>query len=121
MPCMRITTTLKLDEQQRKQLFDGIGDALELIPGKDRRGLIIDLEDGKSMFVGGVQQENFVFIDMRYYLKFEYHIKKRFTVALFDAIHSVLGTAKECMSMTISEYTNWGGFGDFKDEYYTDE
>lgn len=121
MPYIRISATQKLNEKQQSALVDGLGKALEVIPGKDGRGLIVDLEDGKTMFIGGMKQDNMVFADVRYYSKFEYHIKSKFTVAMFDAISSVLGTSKDRMFLTITEYNSWGGFGNFKDEYYSEE
>ena len=121
MPYIRISTTKKLNDEQQAALVSGLGKAIEVIPGKDGRGLIVDMEDGKTMYSGGVKQDNLVFADVRYYSNFEYHIKKNFTVAVFDAISKVLGTAKDKMFLTITEYNNWGGFGDFRDEYYTEQ
>lgn len=117
---MRVSLTQKLTEEKRKELVDGLGEALGVIPGKDGSMLIADVEDGRTMYVGGRLQDNFVFIDVRYFSRFEYHIKKKFTKAVFDAVHRVLGTAYENMSLNIAELSSWGGFGDFKDEFYSD-
>ncbi|NLL38302.1 MAG: hypothetical protein GX254_01760 [Clostridiales bacterium] len=120
MPYMKVSLTQKLTEEKRKELVDGLGKALGIIPGKDGSMLIADLEEGRTMYVGGKRQEAFAFIDVRYYSRFEYHIKKKFTKAVFDAIHRVLGIAYENMSLNIAELSSWGGFGDFKDEFYSD-
>ena len=118
MPYMKVSLAQKLNEEKQKELVSALGEALETIPGKNRNMLITDIEDGKSLFVGSTRQEDFAFIDVRYYLKFEYHIKKAFTKAVFSAVNKVLGTPYEKMSLNITEFTSWGGFGDFKDEYY---
>lgn len=120
MPYIRISIAKKLTLEKQQELVDGLGEALGRIPGKDGRMLITDLEDGKTMFSGGVKQDDFVFIDARYYSKFEYHIKKEFTEAVFNAVHKTIGTPFEKMSLNITEYSSWGGFGSFKDEYYDD-
>ena len=120
MPYIRLSIAQKLTQEKQEELVKGIGDALSIIPGKDGRGLIVDMEDGKTMYLGGVRQDDLVFVDVRYYSNFEYHIKKNFTVAVFDAINKALGTPKERMSLTITEYNNWGGFGNFKDEFFDD-
>ncbi len=120
MPYMKVSLAERLTEEKRKELVDGLGEALSNIPGKDGSMLMVDLEEGKTMFVGGMRQESFVFIDVRYYSRFEYHIKKKFTKAVFDVINRVLGIAYEKMSLNISELSSWGGFGDFKDEFYSD-
>ncbi|NMA26050.1 MAG: hypothetical protein GX936_10380 [Clostridiales bacterium] len=120
MPYIRISATKKLTCEKQAELVKGLGEALSIIPGKDERGLIVDIEDGKTMFAGGVKQENFVFADVRYFSNFEYHIKKKFTQAVFEAFGSVLGTKPDQAFLNITEYNTWGGFGDFKDEYYND-
>lgn len=120
MPYIRLSISKKLTPGEQEELVNGLGTALSLIPGKDGRGLIVDMEDGKTLFVGGKKQENMVFADVRYYSNFSYQIKKDFTVAVFDAINKTLGTPKDRMFLTITEYNNWGGFGDFRDEYYSD-
>ncbi len=120
MPYIRLSVTQKLSDEKQTELTRGLGEALSVIPGKDARGLIIDLEDGKTMFVGGNRQDNFVFADVRYFSNFEYHIKKQFTQAVLKVFEKVLGTTPDKAFLTITEYNNWGGFGDFKDEYYKD-
>jgi hypothetical protein len=120
MPYIRVSTSQKLTPEKQTELAKGLGEALSLLPGKDGRGLIVDLEDGKTMLVGARRQDNFVFADVRYYSNFEYQIKKKFTAAVFDVFKNVLGTTEDKAFLTITEYNNWGGFGDFKDEYYSD-
>ena len=120
MPYIRLSIAKELAQETQEELVSGIGEALSIIPGKDGRGLIVDMEDGKTLYMGGVKQEDMVFVDVRYFSNFEYHIKKDFTVAVFAAIKKVLGTTEDKMSMTITEYNSWGGFGNFRDEYYAD-
>ena len=120
MPYIRLSVSQKLTQDKQEDLVKGLGEALGKIPGKDGRGLIVDMEDGKTLFAGGVKQDNMVFADVRYYSNFTYQIKRDFTAAVFEAISKVLGTSKDRMFLTITEYNGWGGFGDFKDEYYSD-
>lgn len=120
MPYLRVSVAQKLAEEERKELVKGLGDALALIPGKDGRMLIAEIDDGKKIYLGGELQENCVFVDVRYYSNFSYQVKKKFTGAVFHAIRSVLGTGDDRMFLTISEFNSWGGFGDFKDEYYSE-
>jgi len=118
MPYMRVSLTKTLTQEQKKALYDGLGAALSLIPGKKPYMLIAEIEDGKTIFCGGRPQENFVFVDARYFGKFEYPVKKAFAQGVFKAIEDVAGTPKECISMTILEMSTWGGFGDLADESY---
>ena len=120
MPYIRISTAQKLTQEKKDALVAGLGIAMRKIPGKDERLLIVDVEDGRTLYFGGVMQDDMVFVDVRYYSNFEYHKKKEFTVAMFDAIHDVLGTAKDKMCSTLTEFNSWGALGDYRDEYYSD-
>lgn len=117
MPYMKVSVAKKLTEEERRELANGLGEALGLIPGKHPSFLIADIEDGRNFYLGGVPQENFAFIDVRYYSKFSYQIKQKFTKACFEALNKTLGTAKEQMFLTITEFNTWGGFGNFVDEF----
>jgi len=121
MPYIRLSVTQKLTAEEQQALVDGLGEAMCKIPGKDEKLLIVDVEDNRNIFFGGVKQENMAWADVRYYSKYEYHRKKEFTVAVFEAISMVLGTAKDKMCLTITEFENWGALGDFRDEYYSEE
>ncbi len=118
MPYMRVSVAKKLTEEERVTLANDLGEALEQIPGKARYMLMADIEDGRAIYMGGVRQENFAFVDARYFSNFEYHVKKRFVQAVFAALKKTLGTRDDQMSLTISEFNSWGGFGDFNDERY---
>lgn len=121
MPFMRVSLSRKLKEEEKQELYGKLGRALAIIPGKDAFMLIADIEDGKDIYCGGKKQENFCFIDARYFSRIEYHIKKAFAQAVMAAVEEVAGAPKPCISMTITEYSTWAGFGDLADEYYKEE
>ena len=121
MPFMRVSLSRTLSDQQKQELYEKLGQALALIPGKEAFMLIADIEDGKEIYCGGTKQENFAFVDARYFSRFEYHVKKAFAQAVMGAIGEIAGTPKECISMNIFELTTWGGFGDLADEYYQEK
>lgn len=121
MPYINVSVTKTLSEEQKVELANGLGCAMEKIPGKDKHWITVDIEDGKTMYTGGVKEENMVFADVRYFSNFDYHIKKAFTIAALEVFHKVLGTAKDKAMLTITEFNNWGAMGNFKDEYYSEE
>ena len=118
MPYIRLSITKKIDPETEKRLVDGISEALSKIPGKDPCWTMVEVNDGLKMYFGGEKQTDMVFADVKYVSKFEYQKKRAFTIAAFDAIHEILGTAKDHICLTITEFTNWGAVGDFRDEYY---
>jgi len=120
MPYMRVSLSRKLTEEQRQILYTKLGEALRLIPGKEPGMLMAEIEDGRQFYAFGKKQENFAFVDARYFSRAEYHAKRDFAVAVMKAIEDVAGTKPECISMNIFELSTWAGFGDLNDEFYND-
>jgi phenylpyruvate tautomerase PptA (4-oxalocrotonate tautomerase family) len=120
MPFMRVSVTQKLTREKQEELTRELGRALDLIPGKSGNMLIVEMEDGKPMFSGGVPQENLAFADVRYGEHFTHQIKKAFVKAVLAAFKNVVGIPADKAFMTIDEVDCAGGFGGFMDYYYTE-
>ena len=120
MPYMRVSLSAKLSEEQKQNLYEKLGEALRNIPGKEPFMLIADIEDGRQFYAFGKKQENFAFVDARYFSRVEYHAKKAFATAVMKAIEEVAGTKSMNISMNIFELSTWAGFGDLNDEFYKD-
>ena len=120
MPYMKVSLSKTLSADEKQKLYERLGEALSVIPGKEAFMLIADIEDGRSLYCGGGAHDDFVFIDARYYGRVEYHIKKAFVQAAMKAVEDVAGTPKEYISMTVLEMNSWGGFGDMADVFYSD-
>ena len=121
MPYIRLSVTKTVDAETEQKLVDGLGAALSRIPGKEPKWTMVEVNDGLRMYFGGEKQEDMVFADVKYVSKFEFHLKREFTRAAFDAIHDILGTPKDRICLTITEFDNWGAVGDFRDQYYIDQ
>jgi hypothetical protein len=115
MPYMKLNTTRKLSQEQKKDLVKGLGEAVRFIPGKLSEGLLLYIEDDKTMFLGANQQDDYVFVNTEYCGHYEYEDKNKFTVAVFAAIQRVLGTPNDRMSMKLTENDSWCNFGDYID------
>ena len=118
MPYIRLSITQKISEETEQRLIDGLGIALSNIPGKDPCWTMVEVNDGMRMYFGGKKQQDMVFVDVKYVSKFEFHKKRAFARAAFDVIHDILGTEKDRICLTITEFSNWGAAGDFRDEYF---
>ncbi|MBR4691907.1 MAG: hypothetical protein IKP17_04025 [Oscillospiraceae bacterium] len=120
MPYMRVSLSAKLTEEQKQSLYEKLGEALRHIPGKEPFMLIAEIADGLQFYAFGKKQENFAFVDARYFSRVEYHAKRDFAVAVMKAIEETAGTKSTNISMNIFELSTWGGFGDLNDEFYKD-
>ncbi|MDR1589118.1 MAG: hypothetical protein LBS51_02885 [Oscillospiraceae bacterium] len=120
MPYFRVSVSQKLTEEKADELVEGLGIALEAVPDKKRFMLICDLEDGKRVYMGGKKQGNFAFADIHYCGSYTHQVKCKLTEEVFGVFSRVLGITPECASLTITEHHNWGGFGNFHDDFYSD-
>jgi hypothetical protein len=110
---MKLNTTQKLTHEQKMELADGLGDAIELIPNKVKQGLFLYVEDAKTFIVSGVEQSDYVFINTDICGDYKYEVKYKFAVAVYGIINRVLGTPVERVAMKIAVYDGWGNFGDY--------
>ena len=83
--------------------------------------LIVDLESGKDMYIGGAKQENMAFVEVHYCSRVKHRAKQELTETAFEEINKAIGTSKDKMFLTIFEHSSWGAFGDFRDEFFSDD
>ena len=120
MPYLRVSLSQKLTSEKAEELYRELSEAFEVLPGKTRDGVVLDLEDAKTMFLRGVLQENLVFADIHYVGNFAYNLKSKFTETVFAVFARVLGTKKDEASLTITEHQCWGIRGELRDKLYSD-
>ena len=106
MPYMRVSLSAKLTEEQRQSLYEKLGEALRHIPGKEPFMLMAEIEDGRPFYAFGKKQENFAFVDARYFSKVEYHAKRDFAMAVMKAVEEVAGTKPANITMNIMRITH---------------
>ena len=120
MPYFRVSVTKKLSAVEIDEITQGLGIALEQVPGKTRHMLMLNLEDGQRISMGGIAQENFVFSELHYCGNQTHKVKCNLTEAVFDVFAKILGTQPNQASLTIVEHHNWGFLGNFHDDFYSE-
>jgi hypothetical protein len=112
MPYISVAIGQKLSALQKEKLKTELGRLITIIPGKTEPDLIVDIQDGGSLYMGGTEAPS-VYIDLRVYTKTALEAKKRFTRELFAFITSEFGIEAARQYLTISEYEHWGYGGEF--------
>ena len=111
MPYIKLTTTKKLTHDQQQALSEGLTEAVHVITGKDI--IFLFIEDGKTVFLGNVEQADLVFLEFDLVGHFSTEIKREFAKGAYEVITRVTGTSPQDTSMRITEHDSWGGFGGF--------
>jgi hypothetical protein len=112
MPYVQVTIGRKLSVPERETLKGELGRLISIIPGKTESGLIVSVQDGGSLYMGGTT-EPAVYIDLRVYTKTDPEAKKRFARELFASVTGQFGIPAARQYLTIEEYDHWGYDGEF--------
>jgi phenylpyruvate tautomerase PptA (4-oxalocrotonate tautomerase family) len=112
MPYIAINTSAALSPVQREKVKAELGRLISIIPGKAEADLMVDIFDGRKMYMGGAAVPA-AYIDLRVYTKADAEAKKRFTKETFALLIRELGVKQENLYMTITEFENWGYGGEF--------
>ncbi|GHV82416.1 hypothetical protein AGMMS49991_09740 [Spirochaetia bacterium] len=107
MPYIEVKLSQKLSPAQRDTIKAELGRLITIIPGKTEPDLIVDIADGRAMYMGGAQVLC-AYIDLRVYTKADEEAKKRFTRETFALLTRELGIKPENQYLTIAEFEQWG-------------
>ena len=88
MPFIGIKTANKLTPSQKLAIKCGMGQAVELLPGKKEEKMMMSIEDGTSMFFRGEEKQSCAFVQVI--------------------------IAKDDTYVNIQEYPEWGSRGVLK-------
>ncbi len=114
MPFVGIKTTKKLTPSQKLTLKAGVGEAIELIPGKLEEKMMMSIEDGLDMFFRGEEREACAFVEVKIKDKAEFEDKAKMTEKIFTLLEDVAGVKKDDTYLCIGEYDEWGSRGVLK-------
>jgi phenylpyruvate tautomerase PptA (4-oxalocrotonate tautomerase family) len=112
MPYLAISIGQKLEAAQKDKLKTEMGRLITIIPGKTEPDLIVRIEDGAAMYMGG-EEIPCAYIDLRVYTKTTEEAKKRFTHETCACIAREFGIPAERQYLTIREFENWGYDGEW--------
>ncbi|GHU96769.1 hypothetical protein FACS189483_00670 [Spirochaetia bacterium] len=112
MPYIAVNTSEQLSAAKKETLKAALGRLIAIIPGKSEDALMVDLADGKTMYMGGAAVPC-AYIDLRVYTKTDPEAKKQFTKETFALLERELGIKPENQYLTIYEADHWGYDGEF--------
>ncbi len=106
MPYIALHVERALSASEKESLKAALGQAIEVIPGKTEKGLMVEICDGCDLYYGG-QKRDAAYLDVKTYGTAAPADQKAFTEAVFQAMEAA-GFSKNNIYLTISGYPNWG-------------
>ena len=114
MPFIGIMTANKLTPSQKLAIKCGMGQAVELLPGKKEEKMMMSIEDGTSMFFRGEEKQSCAFVQVIIKDAAPFDGKAAMTAKIFDILEQEAGIAKDDTYVNIQEYPEWGSRGVLK-------
>lgn len=112
MPYVGLTTTLKLDTDQKKAMRNIIGDTISLIPGKSLAVTVITVSDDAYISKGADDAPS-VFVDVRIKGNATFESKNDFVAAVTRRINEEFSIEPPNIYINILENEFFGSNGSF--------
>ncbi|MFI3115399.1 MAG: hypothetical protein R3Y12_04570 [Clostridia bacterium] len=113
MPYINITTTVKMTDEQKAKMNEGLGKNITLIEGKEAKGLIIAFVDGVDMFFRTEKTEKGAFVDVRLYTESKYEEKEAFAKSVSVLFKEILDIDEQEVTLNMIELYEWGSRGKY--------
>jgi phenylpyruvate tautomerase PptA (4-oxalocrotonate tautomerase family) len=111
MPFIDSKVSVKMSQEQRKELKERLGQAISVIPGKSENWLMIDLADEQDMYFRGDGLEPTAFIAVNIYGGLDRDAFERMTAELTKIYGEVLGISPDHMYIKYAASLDWGWNG----------
>lgn len=108
MPYINLKTNKILNETSKKALKEGLGQAIELIPGKSQQWMMLCLEGDLAMYFGGDDQKGICMVEICCYGQPNPQAYENVTKAVCQLCTQVLGVAGGDVYVKYSETMYWG-------------
>lgn len=107
MPFIDTKTSVKISGDAELRLKEAFGKAIELIPGKSERWLMLNFDDGCRMYLAGSDAPCAI-LEVKIFGKSTEEAYEMLTAALTDIVSRELSIAPERVYVKYDEVGTWG-------------
>lgn len=111
MPFIDSKVSVKVTEEQEKELKERLGQAISLIPGKSENWLMAGFEDEYHLYFRGEKDEPMAFIEVRLFGSPDKAAFSKMTAEVTKIFGDVLGITPDHMYIKYSATMDWGWNG----------
>lgn len=111
MPFIDSKVSVKITEEQEKELKTRLGQAISLIPGKSESWLMTGFEDDYHLYFRGDNSEPIAYIEVRIFGGPNKAAFQKMTEEITKIYDDVLGIAPDHMYIKYSATPDWGWNG----------
>ena len=110
MPYICTTTNVGISAEKEKALKQKLGKAIELLPGKSERWLMLSFVPETKMYFHG-DSDNMAFVDVSIFGKSSPQNYQSLTSEITKILNEELGIEKDCIYVKYEESSYWGWNG----------
>ena len=111
MPYISLKTTAKLSEEKCDAVKSAFGKAVECLPGKSERWLMVSVEDGVRMWFRGDSSSDIAMVEVSVYGNVDPAASDKMTAEITDILSSNLSISPDRIYVKYSGHENWGWNG----------
>lgn len=108
MPYISTVTTKKIDEKTKKDLTRLLGEAIEILPGKSEKWLMLRFEGGAEMAFRGDCDSDTAMLEVSLLGKADPAALDRLTARLSEIVTGTLGVPSDRIYVKYFETDTWG-------------
>lgn len=112
MPYIDLKTTAKVTKEKEIALKAAFGKAIELIPGKSERWLMVKLADECKMFLAGDSKDEIAMVEIDIFGNAKNEAYDLVTERICDILNEELSIKKDRIYVKYSEVDHWGWNGE---------
>ncbi len=111
MPNMHFYTNISVNPETKTEIKKAFADAITLIPGKSEKWLMVIIEDGVSMYLGGSDAPCGL-VSIELLGSSEGAVYERVTAEITSRLSKLLSLPPDRIYTKYSEYRHWGYNGE---------
>lgn len=111
MPFIDSKISIKITEEQEKELKARLGQAISIIPGKSEGWLMAGFQDDYHLYFRGENEEPMAFVEVRLFGSPNKGAFQKMTTEVTKIYGDVLGIAPDHMYIKYSATPDWGWNG----------
>ena len=108
MPFINSKVNVTLSKDEKEQLKSKLGTAISLIPGKSESRLMVNLEEGCSLYFKGDKEEKLAFVEVKLFGKASPSDYYRLTAEICKIYGEGFGIAGDKIYVKYEEVEHWG-------------
>lgn len=111
MPFIGSKVTVKISSEKEETIKTRLGKAIELIPGKSERFLMVGFEDEYKLYFAGEKLEKGAFVEVKVFGKVSKEAYDKVTAEVCKIYEEELGIPQNKIYVKYEEIENWGWNG----------